>query len=447
MHRVERWADEWEMSVGAKKCGVMVFGDSTETLRSRSWTLQGQQVPVVESYTYLGIEIHHDMDLAKSAQAITTRTRKALFSLRPALTNSAIPVAVKVMILKSLVLPIATLGGELLGMNKARAKHSQSLIDKGLLWILRGERAGRGNMGMAVMRLELDIAPLHALLCARRTRAWCKFRTLSTWIACLMKEPFKSRKNTWVSGTSSYLKRFLKDMADGPSLSPKASARRVASLVWDSEVEKDGAKGLEHYLNSCFRHSREFIGLALPHTDLCKGIVWLIRMRLLAVWTGPRAAKARLVDPRWSSMCPSCGEECQEDLTHILLECSSAAAERARHIQPLEEWFAGFNSALHREDIATLILGGQVGGVDLSQQWLGEATHTDWRDRAPFLMVAEFLQSVMPRRMGRLWGDRSLQALPRGLGFLLPQGHRVPDHIVEVVITPTPDRMSQRPSG
>ena len=150
---------------------------------------------------------------AKSASAITQRTRKAIFSLKPALTNSAIPVAVKALMLKALVLPIATLGGELLGMEMARAKPSQSVISMGLQWILKGDRAGRESTRMASLGLELDIAPLHALLCARRMRAWHKFRTLRTWIATLMCEPFRNRKTArWRSGRARRIPPRLKRM-------------------------------------------------------------------------------------------------------------------------------------------------------------------------------------------------------------------------------------------
>ena len=102
------------------------------------------------------------------------------------------------------------------------------------------------------------------------------------------------------------------------------------------------------------------------------------------------------MDSRWASECPNCEETCQEDIAHILLECSSAAVETTRHIQPILEWFAGPGPALSREDLATLILGGQASGVDPSQKWLGKATQTRWRNKAPFLMVADIAESQNP---------------------------------------------------
>lgn len=218
-------------------------------------------------------------------------------------------------------------------------------------------------------------------------------------------------------------------------------------LVWKGKLVRNNSRSLSHYRSSGFEQTRKFLTLALQRTDLCRGIMWLVRMRGLAVWTGPRAAKAGLVDRRWSKECPSCGENCREDIPHILLECSAHTEDRRECIQPLVERFAGPASALQRVELATLILGGRVGGVEHSQEWLGEATQSRWREAPPFLRVAEFLQRVMPRRMGRLWGSRNSQTHPRGFGTLLPEGFQVPNHIVEVVIPSAPGRMSQSPNG
>jgi len=86
----------------------------------------------VDSYTYLGIEIHNDLDLNKSAKAISKRTNRAIIALRLALINNSIPVSVKILMLKALIIPITVQGGELIGMNQAYAKFSQPLINMGL---------------------------------------------------------------------------------------------------------------------------------------------------------------------------------------------------------------------------------------------------------------------------------------------------------------------------
>ena len=53
------WCDKWRMEVGAKKRGVMCLHDPSahEQLKGATWKLQGQSIPVVDQYKYLGMQI------------------------------------------------------------------------------------------------------------------------------------------------------------------------------------------------------------------------------------------------------------------------------------------------------------------------------------------------------------------------------------------------------
>src|SRR5882672_11608693 len=94
------------MSIRVNKCRIMVFGEDFNPHSNTNWTLQGQEVLIVNSYTYLGIEIHNDLDLNKSAKAISKRTNRAIIVLRLALVNNSIPVSIKILMLKVLIIPI-----------------------------------------------------------------------------------------------------------------------------------------------------------------------------------------------------------------------------------------------------------------------------------------------------------------------------------------------------
>ena len=60
MEQVSDWADRWEMSIGASKCGVMVIHGDSQRIRNRSWRLQNQEIPIVEKYRYLQGLSHAD---------------------------------------------------------------------------------------------------------------------------------------------------------------------------------------------------------------------------------------------------------------------------------------------------------------------------------------------------------------------------------------------------
>jgi hypothetical protein len=128
------------------------------------------------------------------------------------------------------------------------------------------------------------------------------------------------------------------------------------------------------------------------------------------VWTAYRAAKAGLIESDLGEVCPSCGERVREDIPHILLECECETETRQALIKPAIDEAVDMLPALpNRREIAVLILGGQVGEATLRPTWLKGAAHVGGAATPSFARVAEFLQIVMPRRMGRLWSMRAPQ--------------------------------------
>ena len=123
----------------------------------------------------------------------------------------------------------------------------------------------------------------------------------------------------------------------------------------------------------------------------------MIRLYTLAIWIGPRATKVGLIDSFWNKRCPSYKELCQEDIAYILLEYKKFANSIHKYITPLKEWLIEQRSTLQREELATLILSGQVNGVSSKQQWLGETTYNKANREAPFIKVTRFLQAIMPQ--------------------------------------------------
>ena len=135
------------------------------------------------------------------------------------------------------------------------------------------------------------------------------------------------------------------------------------------------------------------------------------------MWTAHRAAKAGLIDSGCGNTCPSCGESIREDIPHILLECSFGADARHALIQPVVDRVVEQSPALPtREELAVLILGGQVGEMSLSPWWLEGTAHDGVGSLPGFVLVAEFLQKVMPGRMAKLWSLRDPQPAEETLG-------------------------------
>ena len=93
--------------------------DRIAKLQRAKISVQGELIPVTNSYTYLGV--HFDSHLNRGAM-IKDRALKALLSARdlyPTLANPTVPIAVQSMMIKAVISPCATYGGEVFGMNVA----------------------------------------------------------------------------------------------------------------------------------------------------------------------------------------------------------------------------------------------------------------------------------------------------------------------------------------
>jgi len=405
MRKVEMWAERWEMQFGVAKCGVTTFGSDPTELRGLRWTLQGEPVPVVDKYVYLGIELNSELNLETTSEAITARTRKVVWGLKPFLSNRNIPLAIRVLAIKSLVIPVATMGSELLGMNQKLHIERQKMINQATSWMYSGDRGGTGVLTTTTMGLEIKLAPLSAIASGRRARAWAKFPSLKTWMAALVGMPFTNRSRTWVTGTKWWLAR-LKDSEIPESAIPESAGgygKKVTDSEWSRLRSVKKPKSLSWYEKCAFKQTRGFIHQGARFPEVTRGIEWLSRMRMQAVWTAPRAAKAKLIPLTWRHRCPRCLIETDENIPHILIECR-AETESRRMIAPImERAVEQLPAGSEQVAVATLILGGRVGGASLGQRWLERTTQGEDEVDPDFVLVSRFLQEVMPRRMGRLW--------------------------------------------
>ena len=100
----------------------------------------------------------------------------------------------------------------------------------------------------------------------------------------------------------------------------------VKKEVWDRQADQSGSLAWRRYKTARFEATREYIKMAVKYTGITKGVVWLMRTRIGAIWMASRAAQAKLVGPQWIGKCPSCGEASVSDLAHLLLPSGKEGA-------------------------------------------------------------------------------------------------------------------------
>ncbi|KAK4526320.1 hypothetical protein GAYE_SCF23G4234 [Galdieria yellowstonensis] len=87
MRKVSEYLTKLEMEVGASKCGVTVFRGCLSKVRRRQCQLQGKDIPVVEEYRYLGIDLNSTLDEGFTLQRQIQRYRQKLHMATPFLRN------------------------------------------------------------------------------------------------------------------------------------------------------------------------------------------------------------------------------------------------------------------------------------------------------------------------------------------------------------------------
>eukprot|EP00842_Homolaphlyctis_polyrhiza_P003045 jgi/Hompol1/3741/HPOL_006767-RA len=118
------------MSFGVAKCGVMRFTTTPDTSPPPPVIhLHGQQVPIVDSYSYLGCDIDDKLTLKPWTLSKRSAIRKAIRSLHPLITNKSLPLRFRLRVFSSLALGTASYGLEAIGGSVSSVQPMQSVIN------------------------------------------------------------------------------------------------------------------------------------------------------------------------------------------------------------------------------------------------------------------------------------------------------------------------------
>jgi len=450
---LDEWADRNEMAFGVSKCGIMGIGRNGLALNDRlrreadRYRLGGANVPIVDAYTYLGLVVN---PLLSSQQMVDDRVAKgwrAYMALRPVLECTRIPLAIRVRLVKATLLPTVMYGAELWGMSASRCSHAERLMREVLRSLLRLGR--RSTLASTVtLGRELSIPPVHARACATRARAFRKYATLRTVVAGLASRPISAgtSQRSWSVASRCWLGRFCPaPPAQAAVETPRALAHRVCSSVWESMADREGGRSMQRYRLHGFEATSGYIWQAARYPTLATGVHWLTRARVGALWMGRAYARIHWLPAEFLTRCMFCeNATAGETLPHMLAECSRWDTQRVPLEPLIDEARRRLGAGMATVDnVALYLLGGRIGGehhndahgircthwvklgrrrgapqmgigglVDVApavpavQEWQGEVdvdAATVEEGRVPgFVLVARFLQAVMPVRFSEL---------------------------------------------
>ena len=132
---------------------------------------------------------------------------------------------------------------------------------------------------------------------------------------------------------------------------------------------KDQTKALQWYNDAQFVKTRDYMKRTVDKAELVRGFTLLSKMRIGALLTARRLAQMRVLDARYLDMCPACKEAVPETSVHILCECRCYRGLRTQYLDELIQQGRALleqqSSEVTSENVAKLLLGGEVGGACL----------------------------------------------------------------------------------
>lgn len=330
LQSLQEWAETWGMSIGVGKCGVMAVGAPTKELEDTAdrWRVDANPIPIVETYTYLGIEFNNRLDLQLIEDARTSVLLRRAAALRPFLRNRKVPISIRLHIVRSQLLPVALYGGELTGMNTSRCKKTQAVLDQILRVILGVPK----NTCKYTLWQEAGMTPLWIMRAAQRARAYTKWGESRTYIADLIRA--RGGAAGWAATSRSWLTRQKINVQN--TTGPKVF-REVKRVLLQKMSKKTlaGGKYQREKLSKSSKYLRNGKATLKWPQHILRNVA---KMRMGCFATGKRLVQFGHHKPKYMKQCFCCDRDGgPETLAHMLLECECWNKERREHLGPLLE--------------------------------------------------------------------------------------------------------------
>ena len=132
LDKLGKFAEIKELSVNTKKSQVMVFNKSGKLLKKDTFTINGQNLEVVPTYTYLGVDIPSSGSFSTAIGQLTSKAKKAMMPLFTTIMQFNIPFRKGLQLFQSYIEPILLYNAEnqttMTDRQIEKCKHDQTHI-------------------------------------------------------------------------------------------------------------------------------------------------------------------------------------------------------------------------------------------------------------------------------------------------------------------------------
>lgn len=119
INRLEKYCLLWKLIINLEKSKIMVFRNGGKLARNERWRFAGEEIEVVKSYKYLGVQLSNNFSFHKHLESKLAAAKGAVNSCWGEVNaNRLIPFSYKYKIYKSVSQSIALYGAQVWGFNK-----------------------------------------------------------------------------------------------------------------------------------------------------------------------------------------------------------------------------------------------------------------------------------------------------------------------------------------
>lgn len=401
---LDQWSKTNGMKFGIKKCGIMEFTtpDLGNDVPEPRFYLDGERIPCVTSYKYLGITITPSLDFKLHRDALYAKGERAYKMFYPFLRNWHIPLGIRIMASRALIVPRLMYGLEL-GPNAVSYTHRfDRLVTKVNKALLRIRPTDTSTSGRALHK-ELKTTPVIERVRFARLRVFLKYaaQARATWLTRLVVDGtnWKYLTQTWCRATETL--RIKWDVPHGTHVTREYRQRYLQRThSREEEIMREKRRGLVSVerLNAFVLRPRVEASSIVPEENF--GLNVLLKMRLNAFWTAQKMS--RFAGSRGN--CPVCKQPTAEDINHYLAICPVWEADRKESgLRELLDELQRGEDAAEPDELGAQLLGEQLLG-DRNQQGDLASRRAGY---GLFTQVANFLGRTYLRRLNIVHGEQA----------------------------------------
>jgi hypothetical protein len=398
LDHVQLWANRWGMECGVSKCAAMLILpsheshlDPVEVLRSEGrWMLHDTLLPLTRQYRYLGYEFTDDLSVTTHMHFNRIKASQSFGSCQRFLTNKSVPLGIRTLAYKAMILPVLSWGSELLPLDKTKFALLTQTQNRQLRMLCSLRPNSTLGCPLAIGR-ELNIPPFWVRAATSRVRLFCKAPSSKTWLKTLCQHDSKlpiTGTRPWILLTRRWIHRRISD--HGPASQPVH--RWIRDIEWARSDEKASTLSMSSYVRNGFVRGRQYLQFSPYDLVHQVGLLSLMRLRTGSFLTAQRMAQMRLISSEFLFLCPFCDEHVAETVDHFLVTCSRWVVFRSAHFGFNQEVLLLFDH-FDQAEVSVLLLGGEIRGENTT-------TGPIFIDGAPItLRTIAFLDAIMSQRM------------------------------------------------